>query len=190
MMYLDRVFKTLSLVTSALLLFGCASTPLPTQSNQPASNSGGKVSFDSYVSEFLPFIQSDKRQSIIDLLGEPKGSQEKSTPNTHNPDQMDAIEAIVYNDLQIYLYKINKSNENILILGVDVTGPGHTLKDGIQVGDSISEVTALLGEADQRNNQGDESIDIYCDSFTGQNCLMFHHRNKIIKIIKYEAYVD
>lgn len=191
---------TLRFLLTGLICSGftsCQNIPgqtLPHSENNAVSTTG-QINFDEYIGSFVDFTETqDKtsRSALTDELGSPVSTEEESIANIHNPSQSDTIETLIYKGLDIILYKIAGSNEEVIIAQMLFSGPEYGLKGGIKVGDALSSVTQYLGSPQEnlQDPESDNTIAIYCDSFTGQSCLNFYHNNAVIQKIIYQSYLD
>ncbi|MGE3727995.1 MAG: hypothetical protein AB7I41_20740 [Candidatus Sericytochromatia bacterium] len=192
------------------LLTGCKALGLPTLTNLSYPNrseiSENQKKINQYLNEFVDFEfihfnnpnpENWKREDIIKKLGNPINVETKEQENIHDPSQTDAMERLFYNHIEIGIYKIKGSDDQIMVTDMLIKGAGITLKGDIKVGDSPAKVTALLGKPTEQKKEDENQIDTYCDSFTGQTCLSFYSYfalknksdNKIHKIT-YQAYFD
>lgn len=185
-----HLFEKLGIGLVLLCSVACSADVLPTQAPLTASQNNGANQLDAYVEDFLPFIHFNKRHMFTDMLGQPESASSEPFENYHAPGQIDLIETMTYQDLEITLYKIARNDSEVFLLGLSLTGPGHEMKSGIKVGSAISDITDVLGKANTRERQGSEWVDSYCDTWTGQTCLYFHHDNTTVKKIVYESYFD
>lgn len=185
-----RAIQHLGAGLALLLSVACSTDILPTQSQAQLGQNESQSAFDTYLEDFLPFIHFQERRLFTDMLGEPDSTHTEPVENTHVPGQQDLIETMSYQDLELTLYKIAQSDDEVMLLGLSLTGPEHVMKAGIRVGSALFEVTALLGQAQTRERQANAWVDSYCDTWTGQSCLYFHHDNTTIQKIVYESYFD
>ncbi len=190
----------LQILLTGLMFSGfvsCQNVPGQTlpQTQNATTGATSRVNFDEYIGNFVDFTQTqDKtsRSALTDELGTPVSTEEESIENLHNPSQSDIIETLTYKDLDITLYKIAGNNEEVIIAQMLFSGPEYGLKGDIKVGDAFSAVTQYLGSPQEslQDPESDNTIAMYCDSFTGQSCLNFYHNNAVIQKIIYQSYLD
>lgn len=194
---MKKIQTSILLITLGTGLLSACNIPSQTQPqlSQTVESSSSRVNFDEYIGKFVDFADTtDKttRTALTNKLGEPISSSEIAQENIHNPAQTDLIETMQYKELAITLYKIGDNEGKVIISEMLFSGPNYALKGGIKVGDSLSAVIQLLGAPEQSmmDPDSEETIAIYCDSFTGQSCLNFYHQNSSIKKIVYQSYLD
>ncbi len=123
--------------------------------------------------------------SLTDLKAVGKVQREvvSTVKNRHVENQIDEIRELYYDGLYVRAYFPGKDHKRFLIEEVEITSPMFRIKHGLNVGASIAELKAVLGEPDETEG------DIY--SYSGEtDTVRFIVHNGVISKVRWELYLD
>ncbi|MCI0725079.1 MAG: hypothetical protein L0338_39855 [Acidobacteria bacterium] len=127
----------------------------------------------------------DLGTSLADLyeIGKIQREVVSTVKNRHVENQIDEIRELYYDGLYVRAYFPAKDHKHFLIEEVEITSPMFRIKHGLNVGASIAELKAVLGEPDETKG------DIY--SYSGEtDTVRFVIHNGVIAKVKWELYLD
>lgn len=123
--------------------------------------------------------------SLTDLRAVGKVQREvvSAVRNRHVENQVDEIRELYYDGLYIKAYFPAKDHKRFLIEEVEITSPTFRVKHGLNVGASVAELKAVLGEPDETEG------DIY--SYSGEaDTVRFFVTHGVITKVRWELYLD
>lgn len=123
--------------------------------------------------------------SLTDLKAAGKVQREvvSTVKNAHVKNQIDEVRELYYDGLYIKAYFPAGDLKRFLLQEVQITNPRFGVKHGLNVGASVAELKAVLGEPDEIKG------DVY--SYSGEtDTVRFVIHNGVITKVKWELYLD
>ena len=123
--------------------------------------------------------------SLTDLKAVGKVQREvvSTVKNRHVENQIDEIRELYYDGLYIRAYFPGGDHKRFLLQEVEITSARFRVKHGLNVGTSVAELKAVLGEPDEIKG------DVY--SYSGEtDTVRFVIKSGVITKVKWELYLD
>ena len=123
--------------------------------------------------------------SLADLKAVGKVQREvvSTVKNRHVANQIDEVRELYYDGLYVKAYFPARDHKRFLLEEVEITSPRFQIKHGLNVGASVAELKAVLGQPDEVKG------DVY--SYFGEaDTVHFVVRGGVIIKVKWELYLD
>ena len=123
--------------------------------------------------------------SLMDLKAVGKVQREvvSTVKNRHVENQIDEVRELYYDGLYVRAYFPAKDHRRLLLEEVEITSPRFGIKHGLDVGASVAELKAVLGQPDEI--EGD------VHSYSGEtDTVRFVIKNGVITKVRWELYID
>ena len=103
--------------------------------------------------------------------------------NRHVQNQVDEVRDLYYDGLYVSAYFPAKDHKHLLLQTVEITSPRFAIKHGLNVGASLAQLKAALGEPDAVEK------DVYAYAGEG-NTVYFTIKNGVITKVRWALYLD
>lgn len=138
-----------AIVAAAVLFAACGrAPPRETGGGEP----GTEVPATMTVVEFADALRSavgEDRPSVRDRFGEPGRVSREPVENRHVPGQIDTLVTLGYGDLEVQFYAVTGGRD--LLAHAELRAPLGLSTLPFEVGASVEDVTAVLGEPARRS---------------------------------------
>jgi len=123
--------------------------------------------------------------SLVELkaVGRVRREVVSTVKNPHVQNQVDEIRDLYYDGLYVSAYFPTKDHKRLLLQSVEITSPRFAIKHGLNVGTSLAQLKAALGEPDAVDR------DVYAYKGEG-NTVYFTIKNGVITKVRWTLYLD
>jgi hypothetical protein len=155
---------------------------LPVMASQAQRDPRSYETINEFVTQGWAF---ELGASLTDLKAVGKVQREvvSTVKNRHVENQIDEIRELYYDGLYVKAYFPAKDHKRFLLQEVQITSPRFGVKHGLNVGTSVAELKAVLGEPDQTKG----GISSYFGETDGVHFVI---ENGVITKVTWELYLD
>ncbi len=180
----ERCWKALLLAPMAgWLVFAGAQ---PARAADLPTGAGARTVED-FIFHGKGFEVGDSLEAIRESLGEPLARRDTKIANRHVPGQQDQIIQLVYDGLEIGIYRVNGSPPRDIVSHLAITDERYPARHGVAIGIPSDRLRALLGNPTEQD--GGTWTYRYLDG-PGDDKVVFHFRENLLKKIEWSWPVD
>ncbi|ARA93426.1 hypothetical protein AWN76_009845 [Rhodothermaceae bacterium RA] len=174
--------RCLLVVLLGLLGSGCAANRSAAPPG-PAPSSPARPDLSALIQAVFTRPPEAATLPILDHLPPPDRVQRDTIRNLHVPSQIDTLRTYHYDGLVFTVYV---TPEKMLMRDIRVTGPAYTSPEGLQVGQSRSDVEARLGPPDRHEG----GTFVYEREQAIPHLLRIRFREDTVEALEWLFYID